>query len=261
VAAGVAAATGGAVVVSEAVVIGTGVASLAAGIVAIAVDFGNAIAMAPDTNKPALAALPEPATPPAAAVPASLAPIATPGNEADAAVAAANDLIDAGNTLLEHADSDPAQVPADFANVTDGFGELAEEVSNVFEGQEAIVPELTFTQSEIDATLAAIEASGFPEPVVDALTELGLSTSNVDALAAYVSATDVNLAGPDVTISDLLTQGASLRLVPEPGSLVLLASAVLALFSHFRARNVRKTAHCFAQSAARSPGFRVSGHY
>ena len=178
------------------------------------------------TGQVPAAASPLPAAPPAAAVQTPLAQLPLLGNSADSFVADGNQTITASNALASDMASNPINEASDLAALNASLTADATGFNQVFDDIGANIPELEFTQAQIDAAQAAIGTSGFPSDISTAFSEIGLSASEMAAFSSYVSSNPLALDVPGITPSDLLRETGALTSTPEPSTGLLLASRV-----------------------------------
>jgi hypothetical protein len=201
-------------------------------------DFANA----PPVNRPALARAPETPAPPADLANNQFSPLPSSGNQTDAMVTAANGVIDAANILIDDAHNHPGQFAQDFPAFPNAFTPLSNATAALFHNQESSVPGLTFSQATINSTLGDIASSGLPPVLASALVNQGFP--DVQGLSNFVGGTQVNLAVPSVTTSQLEGSAANLTFVstPEPSTLVLSGIGAIGLIGYGWRRRRRAAA-------------------
>jgi hypothetical protein len=108
------------------------------------------------------------------------------------------------------------------------IGGAIDSMATIYDGLAAPV---TVTQAQLNAALADIASSGLPSDELTFLQDAGWSTTAISEFQAYVGHMTINLADPSVTISEdihAIGQEFDQAEIPEPGSLLILATAACA---------------------------------
>ena len=129
--------------------------------------------------------------------------IELPGDENDSLIMAANDMFACCNTLING-----IATGAPSHQVKRQAWMLSAAIRNVKYEYDKLGYDFAITQGELDSILADIAINGLPQAEIDLLTQAGWSPVDIQAMQAYVTSNDLNLAVPSVTMSELLEAGA-----------------------------------------------------
>jgi hypothetical protein len=126
------------------------------------------------------------------------------GDDTDELVVAANDLIDATNTLLADARNGASDdvIDIDLAVMSMAMSAVADE----FEALD--FDDLQFTEADFAQLRQEYAQNGLPQFEVQFLVDAGLSQSLIQAFGDYMGQTELELSGPSVSISELLREAA-----------------------------------------------------